>query len=72
MLLLSEFYLHRFSVQVLLPMDTHTSSRRAFKLAQEQEVAEDRKWPRNVTDRAQCAEETSEQRSEKAKGKTSC
>ena len=34
MLLLSEFYLHRFRLQVLLPMDTHTSSRRALKLAQ--------------------------------------
>ena len=39
---LSEFYLDRFRLQVLLPMDTHTSSlRRALKLAQEQEVAED-------------------------------
>ena len=39
---LSEFYLHRFGLQALLPMDTHTSSlRRALKLAQEQEVAED-------------------------------
>ena len=45
---LSEFYLHRFRLQVLLPMDTHTSSlRRALKLAQEQEVAEDWRWPRN-------------------------
>ena len=30
----------------MLPMDTHTSSRRALKLAQEQEVAEDRRRPR--------------------------
>ena len=37
-LLLSEFYFHRSRLQVLLPMDTHTSSRRALKLAQEQEV----------------------------------
>ena len=45
---LSEFYLHRFRLQVLLLMDTHTSFlRRALKLAQEQEVAEDWRWPRN-------------------------
>ena len=31
-------------------MDTHTSSRRALKLAQEQEVAEDWRRPRNETD----------------------
>ena len=37
----------RFRLQVLLPMDTHTSSRRALKLAQEQEVTEDWRWPRN-------------------------
>ena len=43
MLLLSEFYLHHFRLQVLLPMDTHTSSKRALKLMQEQEVAEDRR-----------------------------
>ena len=30
----------------MLPMDTYTSSRRALKLAQEQEVAEDRRQPR--------------------------
>ena len=65
----SEFYLHRFRLQVLLPMDTHTSSRRALKLVQEQEVAEE---PRNKRDRAQRAAETSEQRSEKAKGERSC
>ena len=47
MLLLSEFYLNRFRLQVLLPIDTHNSSRRALKLAQEQEVAEDRRLPRN-------------------------
>ena len=46
-------------------MDTHTSSRRALKLAQEQEVAEE---PKNERDRAQHAAETSEQRSEIAKG----
>ena len=40
-LLLSQFHLHRFRLQVLLPMDTYTSSRRALKLTQEQEVAED-------------------------------
>ena len=32
-LLLSEFYLHRFRLQVLLPMVTQGSSRRAFKLS---------------------------------------
>ena len=37
-LLLSEFYLHRFRLQVLLPMDTQSSSRRAFKLAQERDL----------------------------------
>ena len=35
-----------FRLQVLIPMDTHTSSRRALKLAQEQEVAEDWRRPR--------------------------
>ena len=70
---LSEFYLHRFRLQVLLPMDTHTSSlRRALKLAQEQEVAEDWRWPRNERDRARRAAETSEQRSEKVKAERSC
>ena len=34
------------SFEAMLPMDTHTSSRRALKLAQEQEVAEDRRRPR--------------------------
>ena len=46
-------------------MDAHTSSRRALKLVQEQEVAEE---PRNERDRAQRAAGTSEQRSEIAKG----
>ena len=54
MLLLSEFYLHRFRLQVLLPMDTHNSSRKALKLAQEQEVAEDRKRPRNERQSSMC------------------
>ena len=49
-LLLSGFYLHCFGLQALLPMDTHTSSRRALKLAQEQEVAEDWRRPRIETD----------------------
>ena len=47
-------------------MDTHTSSRRALKLVQEQEMVQKRE------DRAQHAAETSEQRSEKAKGEGSC
>ena len=67
MLLLSEFYLHCFRLEVLLPMDTHTSSRRALKPAQEQEVDEDWRWPRNETELGRAAE-TLEQRSEKAKG----
>ena len=50
MLLLSEFYLHRFRLQVLLPMDVHTSSRRAIKLVQEQEVAEDRTAQKRETE----------------------
>ena len=54
MLLPSEFYLHRFRLQVLLPMDTHTSSRRALKLVQEQEVAEDRRRPRNERQSSTC------------------
>ena len=54
MLLLSEFYLHRFMLQVLLPMNTHTSSRRALKLAQEQEVAEDWRRPRNERQSLTC------------------
>ena len=69
---MSKFYLHRFRLQVLLPMDTHTSSRRALKLAQQQEVAEDWRRPRNERDRARHAAEISEQRSEKAKGERSC
>ena len=44
-----------FIALVLLPMDTHTSSRRALKLAQEQEVAEDWRRPRNKRDRARPA-----------------
>ena len=36
-------------------MDTHTSSRRALKLAQEQEVAEDWRQPRNERDRSRRA-----------------
>ena len=49
-------------------MDTQSSSRRALKPAQEQEVAEDWRQPRNETERLSlpCATETSEQ-SEKAK-----
>ena len=35
-------------------MDTHTSSRRALKLAQEQEVAEDRRRPRNERQSSTC------------------
>ena len=44
-------------------MDTQSSSRRALKPAQEQEVAEDWRQPRTRR-----AAETSEQSSEKAKG----
>ena len=44
-------YLHRFRLQVLLPMDTRSSSRRALKPAKEQEVAEDWRQPRNETER---------------------
>ena len=47
-LLLSGVYLHRFGLHVLLPMDTATSSRRALNLAQEQEVAEDWRWLKNL------------------------
>ena len=36
-------------------MDTHTSSRRALKLVQEQEVAEDWRRPRNERDRSRRA-----------------
>ena len=66
MLLLSEFYLHRFRPQVLLPMDTHTSSRKALKLAQEQEVAEDRRRPRNERQSSMCCRDfgTKERESE--------
>ena len=52
--LLSEFYLHRFRLQVLLPMDMHTSSRRTLKLAQEQEVIEDQRRPRNKRQNSTC------------------
>ena len=52
--LLSDFYLHRFRLQVLLPMDTHTSSRRALKLTQEQEVTEDQRQPRNERQNSMC------------------
>ena len=51
MLLLSEFYVNHFRLQVLLPMDTHTSSRRALKVAQDQEVVEDQRRP-EMRDRA--------------------
>ena len=68
MLLLSEFYLHCFRLQVLLPMDTHTSSRRALKLAQEQEVDEDWRWPRNERQSSDVLQKTLEQRSKKVKG----
>ena len=54
MLLLSKFYLHRFRLQVLLPMDTHTSSTRALKLAQEHEVAEDWRQLRNERQSSTC------------------
>ena len=66
MLLLSEFYIHHFRLQVLLPMDTHTSSRRALKLAQEQEVAEDWRRPRNKRHSSMCCRDfgTKEQESE--------
>ena len=66
MLLLSEFYLHRFRLQVFLPMDTHTSSRRALKLAQEQEVAEDQRQPRNERQSSTCCRDfgTKERESE--------
>ena len=65
-LLLSEFYLHRFRLQVLLLMDTHTSSRRALKLAQEQEVVEDWRRPRNERQSSTCCRdfETKERESE--------
>ena len=36
----------------MLPTDIHTSSRRALKLAQEQEVAEDWRRPRNERERS--------------------
>ena len=69
----SEFYLHRFRLQVLLSMDTQSSYRRALKPAQKREVAEDWRRPRNErVDRVRRAAETSEQRSEKAKGEKSC
>ena len=45
--------------------------RRALKLAQEQEVTEDRRRLRNERQSLSAAE-TSEQRSEKAKGERSC
>ena len=45
------FYHHRFRLQVL---DNQSSSRRAFKPAQEQEVAEDWRRPRNQTELAAC------------------
>ena len=50
-------------------MDIHTSSRRALKLVQEQEVTENRRWPRNERDRARPAAEILEQRSEKRREK---
>ena len=68
MLLLSEFYLHRFRLQVLLPMDTHTSSRRALKLAQKQEVAEDWKRPRNERQSLMCCKDFGTKKRE-SKGK---
>ena len=60
------------TVPTPLIMDTQSSSRRALKPAQEQEVAEDRRRPRNKRDRARRAAETAEQMSEKAKGERSC
>ena len=49
------FYLHRFGLQALLPMDNHTSSRRArVKLVQEQEVAEDWRRSRNKRQISTC------------------
>ena len=53
--------------KILLPMDTQSSSTRALKPAQEQEVAKIGDGPQE-RDRARRAAETSEQRSEKAKG----
>ena len=49
-----EFYLHRFRLQVLLPMDTQSSSKRALKPAQEQEVAEDRRRPTGTRQSSTC------------------
>ena len=49
-----EFYLHRFRLQVFLPMDTQGSSRRVLKPAQEQQVTEDWRQPRNETERLYC------------------
>ena len=61
-----EFYLYRFRLQFLLPMDTQSSSTRALKPAQEQEVAED--WRRGPErDSSTCCRD-SEQRNKKAKG----
>ena len=53
-LLLSEFYLHCFGLQALLPIDTHTSSRRALKLPQEQKVPEDWRRLRNERQISTC------------------
>ena len=66
MLLLSEFYLHCVRLQVLLPMDTHTSSRRALKLAHEQKVAENQRRPRNESQSSTCCRDfgTKERESE--------
>ena len=60
-----EFYLHRFRLQVLLPMDTQNSSTRTLKPAQEQEVTED--WRRGPErDSSTCCRDfgTKEQESE--------
>ena len=57
-----EFYIQRFSLQVLFNMDTQSNSRRARKSAQERE---DWRWQRNKRERARCAAETAEQRSKR-------
>ena len=51
-------------------MDTQSSSRRALKPAQEQEVAEDWRQPTNETERLYGATETSKQSEKTKRGRT--
>ena len=69
MLLLSEFYLHRFRlcypwipIPVLEELSSSHRNKKSLKIGDGLETR----------DRAQSAAETSEQRSEKAKGERSC